>query len=47
MVNLIKEFMLSAVKYTVDLIYGFTGIEIAAGKVLLMLMGLGISSLLW
>ena len=38
--------MLSAVKYTVDLIYGFTGIEIAAGKVLLMLMGLGISSLL-
>ena len=38
--------MLSAVRYTVDLIYGFTGVEIAAGKILLVLMGLGISSLL-
>ena len=38
--------MLSSVKYTIDLIYGYTGIEIAAGKVLLVLMGVGISSLL-
>ena len=46
MVNFIKEYIQTAVTYTVDLIYGFTGVEIAAGKILLVLMGLGISSLL-
>lgn len=43
---MIKNFILSAVAYTIDLLYSIFGVEFSAAKVLLVLMGLGISALL-
>lgn len=46
MVTTIKNFILAAVAYTIDLLYSIFGVEFSASKVLLALMGLGISALL-